>query len=209
MPRKPAKAAKEPNLELPSFGLRRRAKDPRPEETAEPDTPEPDTPEPDTPEPGAAEPEVPEPDTAERPVRPRRSRPSPLTAVPGSAAAALAGVVCGLLGIGLTSGSLHGCEAVRGVGTCGGIGVFALLAILVVEIFVGAALLRACRVPDPFSTSFLGVGVAAVLLVLFLLDHLGAWWMLGVVPLLTAAAYVFSWWVATRFVDVRDDDRHR
>lgn len=195
MPRKPAKAAHEPNLELPSFGLRRRrAKDPRPEETAEPDVPEPD---------------VPEPDPAERPVRPRRSRRSPLTAVPGPAAAAMAGVVCGLLGIGLTSGSLHGCEAVRGVGTCGGIGVFALLAILVVEIFIGAGLLRACRVPDSFSTSFLGVGVAAVLLVLFLLDHLGAWWMLVVVPLLTAAAYVFSWWVSTRFVDVRDDDRHR
>jgi hypothetical protein len=60
-----------------------------------------------------------------------------------------------------------------------------------------------------FLVLFLGVGVAAVVIVVFLLSYLGSWWMLVVVPLATAAAYLFSWWVTTRFVDVRDDERHR
>jgi hypothetical protein len=235
---------KEPNLELPSFGFRRRKQtavqaDQEPVDTAEPEpaapeepvAPEPARPEPEAPEPGAparATPEEPEPETAilveeaeetrwmsgtdgievTSPVA-RRRRPSLLTRVPGSWAAAGAGLVCGLVGIVLTIGALRGCEAVRGVGSCGGIGVFALLAILVVEVLIGATLLTACRVRDAVSTSLLGVGVAAVVIVLFLLGSLGDWWMVVVVPLVTAAGYVFSWWVTSRFVEVSDDDRHR
>lgn len=243
MPKNPDSGPKEPNLELPSFGLRRRKKKPAGDEALEAS-------EPAAPEPAA--PSVPESDrelattvvengsetaaawaAASPPTAPaaevvvgdtpvdeatdeappenaqQEPRPSVLTRVPGPYAAVGAGLVCGLIGIVLSIGSLRGCEAVRGVGTCGGIGLFALLAILVVEIFIGAAILRACRVNDSFSTSFLGVGVAAVIIVLFLLSYLDDWWMLVVVPLVTAAAYLFSWWVTTRFVDVRDDDRHR
>lgn len=237
---------KEPNLELPSFGFRRRKQtaaeaDPMPVDTAEPEpatpaepvAPEPARPEPEAPEPGAPEratPEEPEPERetailvekageirrvpgtdggeATAPVA-RRRRPPMLTRVPGGWAAAGAGLACGLVGIVLTIGALRGCEAVRGVGSCGGIGVFALLAILVVEVLIGATLLRACRVRDAVSTSLLGVGVAAVVIVLFLLGSLGDWWMVVVVPLVTAAGYLFSWWVTSRFVDVTDDDRHR
>lgn len=228
MPKKPDSGPKEPNLELPSFGFRRRRKP-----VPEPEAPQSEAPQPPpepaappervAPEPGVDEPEhasdsdrdlpattvetVPVP--VEQPVRRERTGPSPLTRVPGSFAAVGAGLVCGLIGTVLSVGSLRGCEAVRGVGTCGGIGLFALLAILVVEIFIGAAILKGCSVKDSFSTSFLGVGVAAVVIVLFLLSYLGSWWMLVVVPLVTAAAYLFSWWVTTRFVDVRDDDRHR
>ena len=121
--------------------------------------------------------------------------------MPGPWAAAGSGIICGLVGVVLTTGALRGCEAVRGVGTCGGIGLFALFLILVVEIFIGAALLRACRVPDSFSTSFLGVGLVAVAIMLFLLGHLDSTWMLLVVPLLTAATYLLSWWVTTSFVE--------
>jgi hypothetical protein len=204
---------------------------PEPAAPVEPVAPEPAGPEPEAPEPGAPEratPEDPEPKTAilleeaeetrrmpgtdgieaTGPVA-RQRRPSLMTRVPGSWAAAGAGLVCGLVGIVLTIGALRGCEAVRGVGSCGGIGVFALLAILVVEVLVGATLLRACRVRDAVSTSLLGVGVTAVVIVLFLLGSLGDWWMVVVVPLVTAAGYLFSWWVTSRFVDVSDDDRHR
>ena len=198
MPRNRDSGPKEPNLELPSFGFRRRRKT--------------------VPEPQAQEQEAEveaEPDDAgpagnvAPPASRERTGPSPLARVPGSYAAVGAGLVCGLIGIVLSIGSLRGCEAVRGVGTCGGIGLFALLAILVVEIFIGAAILKGCSVEDSFSTSFLGVVVAAVVIVLFLLSYLDSWWMLVAVPLVTAAAYLFSWWVTTRFVDVRDDDRHR
>ena len=182
MPKHPDGGPKEPNLELPSFGFRRRKQAAPAPPAQEPDTP---------------------------PERRERTAPSPLAKVAGPYAAVAAGVVCGVVGTVLSVGSLRGCEAVRGVGSCGGIGLFALLAILVVEIFIGAAILRGCRVDDWFSTSFLGVGVAAVVIVLFLLGYLGSWWLLIAVPVVTAAAYLFSWWVTTRFVDVRDDDRHR
>lgn len=250
MPKKPDSGPKEPNLELPSFGFRRRrraAPEEEPEAPAEPAAQEPGVDEPEhapdgerdlpattvenapetpvaraaasVPSAPAAEVVVEEPAPEAEDAGPagdvtpdaRRERtgPSPLTRMPGSFAAVGAGLVCGLIGTVLSVGSLRGCEAVRGVGTCGGIGLFALLAILVVEIFIGAAILKGCSVKDSFSTSFLGVGVAAVVIVLFLLSYLGSWWMLVVVPLVTAAAYLFSWWVTTRFVDVRDDDRHR
>lgn len=179
----------------------------------EPLAPQPVGPEPVAPEPAApAEAATPgdvEGAEVEDAATAHRERRDLLSRVPGPAASVGAGIVCGLIGIVLSMASLRGCEAVRGVGTCGGIGLFALLAILVVEIFIGAALLNACRVQDAFSTSFLGVGLAAVVIVLFLLSYLDAWWMLVAVPLVTAAAYLVSWWVSSRFVDVRDDDRHR
>lgn len=135
------------------------------------------------------------------PVR-RERRPSPLTRVPPGYAAAGAGVVCGLVGVVLTSLALHACEAVRGVGSCGGIGLFALLLILVLEIFIGGALLKACAVPDSFSTSFLGVGLVAVAIMLFLLGNLDSPWMLLVIPVVTAATFVVSWLVTRTFVEV-------
>jgi hypothetical protein len=188
MPRKPDRGG-EPNLELPSLrlGRRRRRPDPGPAPASRPEL-----------EPTAAA--EPDPAPVAEPTH-REPTPSAFSRVPGPCAAALTGIVCGLLGVALTSGSLRGCEAVRGVGSCGGIGLFALLLILVVEIFLGAALLRGFRVPDAFSTSFLGVGLVAVAVMLFLLGQLGSPWMLLVVPLVTAVTYVMSWWVTTTFVE--------
>ena len=73
-------------------------------------------------------------------------------------------------GCGLTTVAGRGCEVIRGVGSCGGIGLLALLVILVLEILLGAVLLKAWRLTDPTSTSFLGVGLAAVFVMLFLLQ---------------------------------------
>jgi hypothetical protein len=53
--------------------------------------------------------------------------------------------------------------------------------------------------------SFLAVALVAVLTVLFLDDHYGAWWMLVVVPVLTIAAYVLAHWVSVTYIDPVDD----
>ena len=97
-------------------------------------------------------------------------------------AVALTGGVVGLVGVALTTVAGRGCEVIRGVGSCGGIGLLALLVILVLEILLGAALLKAWRLTDPTSTSFLGVGLAAVFVMLFLLESLESVWMFLVIP---------------------------
>ena len=125
-------------------------------------------------------------------------------------AALVTGLVVGLVGVLLSFGASQGCESVRGVGSCGGIGLFALLAVLVVEVLLGAALLKAFGVADPTSTSFLGVGLVAVLALLFFLSALDSVWMLLVLPLLTAITFLLSWWVTETFVEQgAGDDLHR
>ncbi|MEO5653681.1 MAG: hypothetical protein ABIN79_08835 [Marmoricola sp.] len=116
-------------------------------------------------------------------------------------AAALTGIVVGLISVCLIILALRGCEAVRGVGSCGGFGVLALLAILGIEVLLGAAMLKAWSFTDPLSTSFLAVGVVAVLAMLFFLDSIDSVWMFLVIPVLTALAYVLSWWIARTFID--------
>ena len=125
-------------------------------------------------------------------------------------AALVTGVIVGLVGVLLSFGASQGCEAVRGVGSCGGTGLFALLAVLVIEILLGAYLLKAWRMPDPTSTSFLGVGLVAVIALLFFLSSLDSVWMLVVIPVLTAITFLISCWVTETFVEQgADDNLHR
>ena len=78
------------------------------------------------------------------------------------------------------------------------------------EVLLGAALLRAWGVVDPTSTSFLGVGLVAVLALLFFLSALDSVWMLLVLPVLTAITFLLSWWVTETFVEQgAGDDLHR
>ena len=109
----------------------------------------------------------------------------------------------------LTTVAGRGCEVIRGVGSCGGIGLLALLVILVLEILLGAALLKAWRLTDPTSTSFLGVGLAAVFVMLFLLTSLESLWMFLVIPLLSVVTFLVSWLVTETFVETAGDDLHR
>jgi hypothetical protein len=139
----------------------------------------------------------------------REPRPLRMPAIGARIAALVTGAVVGLLGVVLAFLAQRGCEAVRGVGSCGAIGLVALLAILAVEVVVGAILLKAWRLSDPASTSFLGVGLAAVLVLLFLLSSLESVWMLLVLPLLTALTFVLSCWVTTTFVEGINDDLTR
>ncbi|MGZ4455272.1 MAG: hypothetical protein ACXVFV_12660 [Mycobacteriales bacterium] len=129
----------------------------------------------------------------------KESRSLPLLG--GMAASIVTGLLVGLITVGLTWASLHLCEVLKGTSSCGGPGFLLLLAITVAMVFLGALLLRAWRVPDPGSTSFLAVGLLAVLALLFLVDVLFAWWMIVVIPLFSVLTFALSHWVTTAFIE--------
>jgi hypothetical protein len=135
---------------------------------------------------------------------PRRSMSERVPVINPRIASIITGAFVGLVGVALAFLAGRGCEAVRGVGSCGGIGLLALLVILAIEVVLGAALLQAWRISDPTSTSFLGVGLVAVFVLLFLLSSLSSVWMVLVIPVLSALAYLLSWWVTATFVDGPD-----
>lgn len=123
-----------------------------------------------------------------------------LAMLPGRLAAAVTGLVVGGAGAAATYAAMAGCEAVRGVSTCGGApGFFILIAILVLMVLLGTVVLKALQVGDPTSTSFLAVGIVTVVVMLVLLDVIFSPWMFVVIPLLGAAAFVLSHWVTNQF----------
>lgn len=139
---------------------------------------------------------------SEEPARRRRPlarRPMPV--IDPRLAALLTGAVVGLVGVVLGYLAGRGCEAARGVSTCGGLGILVLLVILAVQVVLGAALFKLWRISDPASTSFLGVGLATVFALLFLLGSLESASMIVVLPVVTALTFLVSWWVTTSFVD--------
>jgi len=163
-------------------------------------------------------------DTATKPARPRAKlapdiESDPLTRIehedaeiaaqgdeppllPLYPAAAVTGVVVGGALILLIWLSLRGCEAVRGTSSCsGGPGFLLLVATFVVCVLLGGALLKVFQIPDPGSSSFLGVGLVAVISLLFLIDVLDHWSMLIVIPLISVGAYLASVWVTKTFVE--------
>lgn len=151
--------------------------------------------------------ELDEPEQPAVPARPRRGV-RPLVRLAGYPAAALTGVLVGLLMVGLTAGGLQGCEAVRGTATCGGgVGTLLLVVILALLVVVGGLVLRAAGVPDPTATSFLAVGLVAVVSLLFLLEVLLSPWMLLVIPAISVLAYLAAQWVTTAFVEVDQPTR--
>lgn len=129
-----------------------------------------------------------------------------LPAINPLVAAILTGAFSGLAAVLLAFGAARGCEQVRSTDSCGGgLGLLALVVILALEVVIGANLLKAWRISDPFSTSFLGVGLVATLAMLIFLNDLNSSWMLLVIPLMTAAAFALSWWVTVRFIDEYDE----
>lgn len=165
-----------PSLEMPSFSLRRRTREPEKSTSPEPEP-------------------APEPED----LGPRRARPAP--PVTGLPAALLTGLLVGVLAVAFAWLAGLGCDAVRGTSSCGGaVGLPLLLAGVVLLAWVGALLLRFCGVADAGSTSILAVGVLAVLVMLFLLDTLDEAWVLVAVPALAVAGYGLSWWVTASVV---------
>jgi hypothetical protein len=132
-----------------------------------------------------------------KPPKVRRATPR----VPGTVAAAVTGLVVGGLIVGLTDAAFGLCERVQGTDSCGGPGFFLLVAILLVSVLAGSALLRLFRVVEPGSTSFLAVGLTSVIALLFLVDALFEWWMLIVIPIVSVATYLVSHWVTATFVE--------
>ncbi|WP_395656644.1 hypothetical protein [Nocardioides sp.] len=123
----------------------------------------------------------------------------------GTLAAVVSGLVVGLGIVGLTWASLRSCEGVQGTSSCGGAGYPLLALILVIMVFVGALLLRLARVVDPGTTSFLGVGLAVVVALLVLVDHLLDRSMVLVVPAICAGAFALAHWVTSTFIEPARD----
>ncbi len=183
---------------------------PEPEPVVEPEPTPPLAPEldPVTPEPQPT-PAVPEAVTMKVATEPEAEAEAPrdrrefsLPAIPALQAALAVGAVIGLFAVLLTFASLKLCELVRGTDSCGGPGLLLLVATLVILTYVGGWLLRAFGIDDPGSTSFLAVGLLAVMAMLFFLDVIYNWWMVIVIPIVAMATYALSWWVTTRFVDI-------
>lgn len=148
-------------------------------------------------------------DTDAEPGERKKRREFSLPAVGGMTAALITGVLVGVLTVGLTWASLRLCEVVQGTSSCGNPGFFLLLAIMIAMVLIGGAVLRAFGVPDPGSTSFLGMGLVAVIALLFLGDLLFAWWMILAIPAAGMASYALAHWVTTAFVDPVETNMHR
>jgi hypothetical protein len=134
--------------------------------------------------------------------RARSATPLALPRIKPLYAAIITGALSGLAAVLLAIGASRGCEAVRDTSSCGGAGgLLALVAILALEVAIGATLLKAWQIADPASTSFLGVGIVATIAMLVFLDQLDSPWMLLVIPLMTALAFTLSWWVTVSFID--------
>src|SRR6478752_2859022 len=137
------------------------------------------------------------------PARERRARPD--IRLPGGWPAVLAtGVVVGLVVVGLTWLSLRTCEAVQGTTSCGTAGYPMLGLVLVLAVLAGSTLLRLAQVPDPVSTSLLAVGCAAVIALVFLIDHLDQPAMVIVIPLVCAATFAGAHWLTTAVIEPRE-----
>jgi hypothetical protein len=144
---------------------------------------------------------------AEPAVEQPAQRPAPTPGVTGirrpggMAAAVLTGLVVGLGMVGLTWAGLQLGEAVRGTSSWRGGGYPMLAAILALMAVVGGLLLKAARVRDPGSTSFLAVCLTAVVALLFLADVLLDPVMVVALPLISAGSYAASHWVTRTFVE--------
>jgi hypothetical protein len=183
-----------PSLEPPSFFRRRKKAEPASEAPVDdsPATILDDTS-------GAEVTQAPAQAPAPSPAPTSRTRSGPL--VTGRVAAALAGLLVGALIVGLTTASFELCSWIQGTNSCGGPGVFLLLAILMLAVVLGTVVLRLCQVPEPGSTSFLAVGLTSVVALLFLVDALFEWWMVVVIPLVSVATFLLSHWVTATFVE--------
>ncbi len=105
----------------------------------------------------------------------------------------------GLLGVGLTYGSLQACDAITGTDSCGGPGLLVVLLVVVVMILAGNAMLRAFGVGEPGGLSFLGVAIFVAVCLVFLVEQLLEPWMIVVGPLLCALGFGTAHWVVNRF----------
>lgn len=116
--------------------------------------------------------------------------------MPPPVAAAATGVLVGWVAAGLVWLGMAGCDAWRDSPSCGGgVGLTMVVAVLVIAWIVGRMLLGFAEVPDALMVSFLGIGVAMITVLLFLIDDTFSVWMWLVMPVLTAATFTLSAWL--------------
>jgi len=89
----------------------------------------------------------------------------------------------------------------RGTSSLGDKGAIILIAVFALAIIVGGYLLRLAGARSPFTISFLGSALIAVLSMLFLTDVFAHAWGVIVVVILAAAAYALAYWVTTNYID--------
>jgi hypothetical protein len=140
---------------------------------------------------------------AEPPVRRRRAH----VHLPGAVVAMVTGALVGLALVGLTTAGLGLCSVVRGTSSCGTPGYLVLLAITVGLVFLGALMLRLLGVPTNASTSFLGLSLVIVVILLALLPVIDAWWMVIAVPVVSMLCYLAAWRLTTTYVEPGDRPR--
>ena len=169
-----------PSLELPSLGFRRRKRAATRAAEATPAEPAPQP-------------------VPHEPVEPSDETPSAAPAITGYPAAVVTGLVVGALLVGLVWAALQGCEWARGTSSCGRPGFVVLVAILALMVIAGRVLLARFGVADPGSTSLLGVGVVAVVVLLFLTGQLFEWWAALLVTAVAMASFAVAHWVTTAF----------
>ena len=220
-----------PSLELPSFGFGRTRRTERHEcvereQTSGPEVEAKSRPEPapvasadtrvlpvtraaeDRAEPAPVDTRVADPD-ADPDAEPARARREVrLPALPPLPAVLLVGAVVGVAAVLMTYGSLRLCDAATGTASCGGgPGLLMLLAILIALTYLGGWLLRGFGISDAGSTSFLAVGLVAVVAMLFFVDSLDEWSGAVLVPVVTVLAYALSWRVTATLVDAGADQQ--
>ena len=89
----------------------------------------------------------------------------------------------------------------RGTSSLGDSGALILIAVFALAVVVGGYLLRLASARSPFTISFLGSALVAVLSMLFLTELFNHAWGVIVVVFLTAAAYALAHWVTTNYID--------
>ncbi|GGU23164.1 hypothetical protein [Nocardioides albus] len=89
----------------------------------------------------------------------------------------------------------------RGTSSLGDKGAIILITVFVLAVVVGGYLLRLASARSPFTISFLGSALVAVVSMLFLTELFDHAWGVIVAVILTAAAYALSYWVTTTYID--------
>ncbi len=89
----------------------------------------------------------------------------------------------------------------RGTSSLGDMGAIVLIAVFVLAVLVGGYLLRLAGARSPFTISFLGSALVAVLSMLFLNDVFAHAWGVIIAVFLTAAAYSLAYWVTANYID--------
>ena len=105
---------------------------------------------------------------------------------------AVVGLLCGFATIALVWLSERSCERFRDTTNCGALGLPLLVVIVAVTMVLGGLALSRLAMPSPRLVAFLGVAFMLAVVLAFLTGRLDSPWILAVVPVLTAIAFLLA-----------------